>query len=122
MCALRDILFCVVLVTAALVLKKMMKELLFVFLVMAAILVGKNKRYLTSLFCSFATSVHYCCPCPLRMMWTNNNISIVHFVFPIQIMRRYLREYFLLKLDIFMIARRLFNENDRDSNLLDIVL
>lgn len=37
-------------------------------------------------------------------------------------MRRYLREYFLLKLDIFMIARSLFNENDRDSNLLDIVL
>ena len=61
MCALRDILFCVVLVTAALVLK-MMKELLFVFLVMAAILVDKNKRYLTSLFCSFVTSVHYCCP------------------------------------------------------------
>ena len=31
MCALRDILFCVVLVTAALVLKKMMKELFFCF-------------------------------------------------------------------------------------------
>ena len=77
MCALRDILFCVVLVTAALVLKKMMKELLFVFLVMAAILiysryviaamlVDENKRFLISSFCSSTSDCtlqhFYLCP------------------------------------------------------------
>ena len=47
--------------------------------------------------------------------------SLAGFVFPIQIMRRYSGEYFLSKLDIFMLACSLFNEHDKSSNLLGIV-
>ena len=44
------------------------------------------------------------------------------FCFPNKLMRGYLGEYFLSKLDIFMLAPSLFNEHDKDSNLLGIVI
>ena len=46
---------------------------------------------------------------------------LVDFVLPIQIMWRSPGEYWLSKLDIFMLARSLSNEHDKGSNLLGIV-
>ena len=51
----------------------------------------------------------------------NRLFSLVDFVLPIQIMWWYLGEYFLSKVEIFMLASSLFNENDKGSNLLGIV-
>ena len=59
----------------------------------------------------------HCCD----MNKNNRPFSLVQFVFPIQIMWRYSREYFLSKLDIFMFAHSLPNKQDKDSNLLGIV-
>ena len=43
----------------------------------------------------------------------NRPFSLVDFVFPMQIMWRYSGEYFISKLDIFMLARSLLNEIKR---------
>ena len=50
----------------------------------------------------------------------NRPFSLVDYVFPVQIMWRYPGEYFLSKLDIFTLENSLFNEHDKDSNLLSI--
>ena len=49
----------------------------------------------------------------------NRSSSLVGFVFPI--MWRYPGECFLSKLDIFLLARSLFNEQDKGLNLLGFV-
>ena len=52
----------------------------------------------------------------------SGHVPAIHlFVFPIQIMWRRPGEYFLSRLDIFMLARGVFNEHNKRLNFLGIV-
>ena len=55
------------------------------------------------------------------MLEFNTPFSLTDVVFPIEIMWRYLWECFLSKFHILMLARSLFNEHNKSSNLLGIV-
>ena len=55
------------------------------------------------------------------MLEFNTPFSLTDVVFPIEIMWRYPWECFLSKFHIFMLARSLFNEHNKSSNLLGIV-